>query len=206
MCFHRFMDWCCLGNRKINIRATLWKGNTVSIFKTVGTGKHLIYMFPETRHIYMNFTIRNGGPIGHSESEHYWMKSKLWKGSRTNQHRICRTALRWRHNECDSVSNHQPHDCLLNRFFRRRSKKTSKFRVTGLCVGSYINIVYINIWLLFAMSFCLGKPTLLHNRYIFLMYIHKSCILVYMLCWYHRLTVKLSYIHAHIYTHMYIYI
>ena len=44
--------------------------------------------------------------------------------------------LRWRHNERDSVSNHQPHDCLLNRLFRRRSKKTSKLRVTGLCVGN----------------------------------------------------------------------
>ena len=29
--------------------------------------------------------------------------------------------LRWRHNGRDSVSNHQPHDCLLNRLFRRRS-------------------------------------------------------------------------------------
>ena len=45
-------------------------------------------------------------------------------------------ALRWRHNGRDSVSNHQPHDCLLNRLFRRRSKKTSKLRVTGLCVGN----------------------------------------------------------------------
>ena len=42
-------------------------------------------------------------------------------------------SLRWRHNGCDSVSNHQPHDCLLNRLLRRRSKKTSKLRVTGLC-------------------------------------------------------------------------
>ena len=33
--------------------------------------------------------------------------------------------LRWRHNEHDSVSNHQPHDCLLNRLFTRSSKKTS---------------------------------------------------------------------------------
>ena len=44
--------------------------------------------------------------------------------------------LRWRHNERDGVSNHQPHDCLLNRLFRGRSKKTSKLRVTGLCVGN----------------------------------------------------------------------
>ena len=46
------------------------------------------------------------------------------------------SSLRWRHNERDSVSNHQHHDCLLHRLFRRRSKKTSKFRATGLCVGN----------------------------------------------------------------------
>ena len=45
-------------------------------------------------------------------------------------------ALRWRHNERDSVSNHQPHHCLLNRLFRRRPKKISKLRVTGLCAGN----------------------------------------------------------------------
>ena len=44
--------------------------------------------------------------------------------------------LRWRHNGSDSVSNHHPHDCLLNSLFGRRSKKTSKFRVTGLCEGN----------------------------------------------------------------------
>ena len=45
-------------------------------------------------------------------------------------------SLLWRHNGRDSVSNHQPHDCLLNRLFRRSSKKTSKIRVTGLCAGN----------------------------------------------------------------------
>ena len=45
-------------------------------------------------------------------------------------------SLRWRHNGCDSVSNHQPHDCLLDRLFRCRSNNTSKLRVTGLCVGN----------------------------------------------------------------------
>ena len=43
---------------------------------------------------------------------------------------------RWRPNGHNGVSNHQPHDCLLNRLFRCRSKKTSKLRVTGLCVGN----------------------------------------------------------------------
>ena len=45
-------------------------------------------------------------------------------------------SLLWRHNGRGNVSNHQRHDCLLNRLFRRRSKKTSKLRVTGFCVGN----------------------------------------------------------------------
>ena len=45
-------------------------------------------------------------------------------------------ALHWGHNDHDGVSNYQPHGCLLNRLFRRRSKKTSKLRVTGLCAGN----------------------------------------------------------------------
>ena len=48
----------------------------------------------------------------------------------------CKYTLQWRHNGCDGVSNHQPHVCLLNRLFRCRSKKTSKLRFTGLCVGN----------------------------------------------------------------------
>ena len=45
-------------------------------------------------------------------------------------------SLQWRHNEHDSVSNHQPHDPLLNLLFGRRSRKTSKLCVTGLCAGN----------------------------------------------------------------------
>ena len=46
------------------------------------------------------------------------------------------TALQWRHNRRDSVSNHRPHDCLRKRLFRRRSKKKSKLRVSGLSAGN----------------------------------------------------------------------
>ena len=46
------------------------------------------------------------------------------------------TALQWRHNGRHGASKHQPHHCLLSRLFRRRSKKTSKPRVTGLCAGN----------------------------------------------------------------------
>ena len=49
---------------------------------------------------------------------------------------ITKLSLQWRHNGWDSVSNHQSHDCLLNRLFRRRSNKTSKLRVSGLCAGN----------------------------------------------------------------------
>ena len=44
--------------------------------------------------------------------------------------------LQWRHNDCDGVSNHQPHECLLNRLFGHRWRKTPKLRGTGLCKGN----------------------------------------------------------------------
>ena len=52
-----------------------------------------------------------------------------------NAGRDCSPSRR-RRNGSDGVSNHQPHDCLLNRLFRHRSKKSSKLLVTGLCVGN----------------------------------------------------------------------
>ena len=69
---------------------------------------------------------------------------------------IC-ISLQWRHNECDGVSNHQCPDRLLNRLFRRRSKNTSKLRVTCLREGNppvtggfpsqkACNAEYISIW------------------------------------------------------------
>ena len=44
--------------------------------------------------------------------------------------------IQWRRNERDGVSNRQPCDDLPFRLFRRKSKKTSKLRVTGLCEGT----------------------------------------------------------------------
>ena len=56
-------------------------------------------------------------------------------------------SLQWRHNGRDGVSNHQPHDCLLNRLFRRRSKKTSKLRVTGEFTAKVAsNAENVSIW------------------------------------------------------------
>ena len=45
-------------------------------------------------------------------------------------------SLQWCHNGRDSVLNHKPRECLLSRLIRRRSKKTSKLRDTGLCAGN----------------------------------------------------------------------
>ena len=56
----------------------------------------------------------------------------MWKAWAT----FHQASLHWRHNGYDGVSNHQPHHRLLNRLYGRRSKKTSKLRVTGLCVGN----------------------------------------------------------------------
>ena len=64
------------------------------------------------------------------KSPHSW---SLW-GESTRDRRIEPVIpLQWRHDERDGISNHQPHDCLLNCLFRCWSKKTAKLRVTGLC-------------------------------------------------------------------------
>ena len=72
--------------------------------------------------IYLNTDIFQGYFTGTGAIMYSW---KTWVKSTGTK------PLRWRHNGRDSVSNHQPHDCLLNRLFRRKSKKTSKLRVTG---------------------------------------------------------------------------
>ena len=45
-------------------------------------------------------------------------------------------SLQWRHYERNGVSNYRRLDGLFSRLFRRRSKKTPKIRVTGLCEGN----------------------------------------------------------------------
>ena len=66
-------------------------------------------------------------------------------------------AWQWRHNGHDGISNHQPHHCLLNHLFGRRSKKTSELCITGLCAGNSLrtgefpaqmasNVENVSIW------------------------------------------------------------
>ena len=65
-----------------------------------------------------------------------WFKTELHPERTTDWRDILSRSLKWRHNEHNGISNHQPRDCLLNRLFRHRSKKTSKLHVTGLCEGN----------------------------------------------------------------------
>ena len=76
-------------------------------------------------------------PLSDQNSDWYPLHTERWIHQQDPLHtRHCIVSLQWRHDDHDSVSNHQPRGCLLNRLFRRRSKKTSKLRVTGLCAGN----------------------------------------------------------------------
>ena len=54
-----------------------------------------------------------------------------WKANK------CIPTLQWRHNGRDSVSNNQPHDCLLNGLFRRRSEKKRQSCASLACVRGW---------------------------------------------------------------------
>ena len=60
---------------------------------------------------------------------HGFQEQGIWKIKRI-------LSLQWRHNELDGVTHHRRLGCLLDRLFRRRSKKTSQLRVTVLCEGN----------------------------------------------------------------------
>ena len=62
--------------------------------------------------------------------------SQCWLRS-VSLHGITRPqSLQWCYNGRNGISNPQPHHCLLSPLFRRRSKKTSKLCVNGLCAGN----------------------------------------------------------------------
>ena len=67
-----------------------------------------------------------------TDNDSFMLSDRLDTTARIDISSISRP-LKWRHNGCESVSNHQPCDSLLNRLFKHRLKKTSKLRVTGLC-------------------------------------------------------------------------
>ena len=57
----------------------------------------------------------------HMEPASVWFGTKHRLGPDLCSHTNDKILLRWRHNGRDSVSNQQPHDCLLNRLFSQSS-------------------------------------------------------------------------------------
>ena len=104
----------------------------------------LITGSPLTRITILMMTSPNGhifhvtGPLwGEPPVTHGFLSHRIVMWSLEALFDLClNKSLQWHHNGHNSGSNHQPQDCLLNRLFRRRSKKTLKLRVTGLYVGN----------------------------------------------------------------------
>ena len=82
----------------------------------------------------------NGVTVYYSHFRVYFVPGVAFRMTRQKLHvsgvHSAAESLHWCQNGHDSVANHQPHDCKLNRLFRHRSKKISKLRVTGLCAGN----------------------------------------------------------------------
>ena len=58
-----------------------------------------------------------------------WFNLNLSLINNSIMQRGMKLLTQWRHNDHNGVSNRQAYGCLLNRLFRRRSKKTSNLRV-----------------------------------------------------------------------------
>ena len=111
----------------------------VPILNTMPRNMHLLCKCPVWRHIWVKasrfigiWTVCSTACSGYQQRKHQSSSESISTSWCRPRFILATPSLRWRHSGCDSVSNHQPHDCLLNRLFRRRSKKTSKLRVTGL--------------------------------------------------------------------------
>ena len=111
--------WIVCLNRLLNKRSKCWRSETqlctydVSLMKL----RELIV------HVHIVFGVANWV---HQISKMSFVKPRLLQTS---------YALQWHHNERYVVSNHQPHDCLLNRLFRRRWKNTNAPRHWPLWEG-----------------------------------------------------------------------
>ena len=140
VCRRLLWSWC--SDMCAKIRSCTWPGNWLKPFTSVTRGPI------STKTCTSNGSWCNGIKCRMSHTDHFiflwneliWLDvGKLLRNLYfLNWYicRNCRSALQWRHNGGDNVLTHQPHDCLLDRLFRRRSKRTSKLRVTGLCAGN----------------------------------------------------------------------
>ena len=131
-----------LGMVTINIRNPKCRDDYIpNVWWNSWCGIFLIISFDTRTYLYLpkyypnrskNFNVESGCRftvlLGFVLLIHQFLPRYFW------QH-ITQATLQWRHNERNGVSNYQPNDCLPNCLFRRKSKKTSKLRVTGHCEG-----------------------------------------------------------------------
>ena len=105
------------------------RGISSAILTQVGWSKTLFEITEESKGKQCDCVCWWLAPSGAPDSK----QAQCWRLKGDYQGFRIYSTLQWRHNGCNGVLNHQRLDCLLNRLFRRRSKKTSQLRVTGLC-------------------------------------------------------------------------
>ena len=108
----------------------LWKFH---LTQYIGRRVAWMFSFYVKSHFYFIFWSMDGNSSNSVSHQYPWF---------LRYNTSIRISLQWRHNGRDSVSNHQPHDCSLNRLFRRRSKETLKLRATGLCAGNSLGKMF----------------------------------------------------------------
>ena len=79
---------------------------------------------------------KNGSSRKQNKYTEYWLHNFISLQLYIHDLNSLLVSLQWRHNGRYGISHQQPYNCLFNRLFRRRSKKTSKLRVTGLFAGN----------------------------------------------------------------------
>ena len=100
--------------------------------------RFVIHYVKPTAQLLFKIRFPKGGPTCRTPNAARTISCKAWNSPAEYPSWVarCDITLLWRHNGCYGVSKHQPHDCLLSRSFRPRSKKTWKPRVNGLCAGN----------------------------------------------------------------------
>ena len=126
----------------------IYQANSILMMRDIGIIMTIRLKIPPSHYLNRYWLITNRAPQyschkkqqNKSQSESKYFHSMkcffIIPGLPQSCSRVRHRSLPWRHNGCDGVSNHQHRDCLLNRLFRRRSRKTLELHVTGLFMGN----------------------------------------------------------------------
>ena len=107
------------------INVNFWKTDKINgILYDLSCIYHRLDTWPSEKYNHNNqhsifFIITNNQYVRKTHQKAWHILVQFYIGSPT----VLIASLQWRHYGRDGVSNHQPRHCLLNRLFRRRSKK-----------------------------------------------------------------------------------